>query len=86
MDKRGKLNQMVVGILLNSSVPYTARELYENAKHEDIRAIRAEGISSFRSFVKVINSFETITVANPGMTGVRKYSISKVLNNKKIQH
>ena len=68
MIKREELHRLVFVILETKereNLP-TARQLYEEVKDKEPQIIREEHIKSFKSFVKVVNSFTGIEcMGNP---------------------
>jgi hypothetical protein len=74
MNPRTRLNQLVVG-MLSKGEPPTARQLYEELRIEQPRIIVEEHVKGFKSFVKIINSFETVKVIG---IRTRRYTVQKL--------
>jgi cell fate (sporulation/competence/biofilm development) regulator YlbF (YheA/YmcA/DUF963 family) len=60
--------------LSHCGVSPKASELYDQLKNEKQEILRDESVRGFRSFVKIINSFEQIEFSG---SGVKRYTIKK---------
>lgn len=76
MLERKELKELVVMTLENSEIHPKASALYQHIKEINPGIMREERVKSFRSFVKVINSFEEIKIQG---SGVKVYSLHKNL-------
>jgi predicted RND superfamily exporter protein len=62
MEKREKLQELIIVFLKQKDIEGnpTAREIYEKIRHKNPTIFRVERVRNFRSFVKIINSFDEI--------------------------
>ena len=76
MQKREKLNKLVVMILDTSNSPQTARQMYDNIRFEQPNILKQEHISTFKSFVAVVRAFSEVKAK--GFQGkMRTYNLVK---------
>lgn len=74
MLERKKLNKLVVMTLSSSNNNQKASEIYETIKETQPEILREETVRSFKSFVKIINSFQEIEATG---TCIKQYSLKK---------
>ena len=74
MLERKKLNKLVILTLSRSEIPPKASQSYEQIKEAKPLLLRQESVRGFRSFIKILNSFEQIEQRG---CGVKQYSIKK---------
>jgi len=64
--------------LTQSECSINASQLYNEIREKDPLVLRIERVRGFRSFVKILNSFDEI---QPMGSGVKTYSIKKEYKN-----
>jgi len=74
MEQRKKLHKLVIMELKGTEINLRASTLYQQIRETNPSILREEGVGSFRSFVKVINSFHNIEAIG---TGVKRYGIER---------
>jgi len=72
MHKREKLNKLVILELRQNHLK--ANTLYNSIRNSDPKILRDEHVGSFKSFVKVINSFEGVEARG---NRIKVYSLKK---------
>jgi transposase-like protein len=72
MLERKKLNKLVVFTIKHSDNNPIASQIYDAIKERKPEILRLETVRSFRSFVKIINSFDQIEGIG---SRVKKYSL-----------
>ena len=72
MHERKRLNKLVILTLGTTNAELKASQLYEVIKVTDPSILRDERVKGFRSFVKVINSFELVRATG---SGTKKYTL-----------
>jgi len=76
MLERKELNDLVIMTLQTTQVSLKASQIYEQIKQEDPSIMRGQSVKSFRSFVKILNSFPNV---QPTGSGTKTYMICKIL-------
>jgi hypothetical protein len=79
MLERKELNRLVVATLITSHAPTRANELYNTIREKHIEILRDQQVRGFRSFVKILNTFEE--VRQKPQTGIKLYYIAKQYRN-----
>lgn len=74
MKERKHLNRLVVMTLQETDTNLKARQIYEQIRTDNPKVMRKESVKGFRSFVKIINSFEQVKQIG---SGVKRYTIEK---------
>lgn len=60
MIKRQTLNKLVMFTINSMPSHPTASQIYDTIKNQDDMFLKKQRVKSFKSFVKIINSFEEI--------------------------
>ena len=60
MKERNELKKLVFIIVSNKQEPPTAKEIYNQIRKDKPSITHTEKVSGFKSFVKILNSFDII--------------------------
>lgn len=74
MKERKQLNKLVIATLQVSNTALRATELYDKFRRESPQVLRTEQVHCFRSFVKVVNSFDGVVAVG---SNIKRYTLEK---------
>lgn len=81
MKERRELNRLVVRTLRSERNDVKANYLYDRLRFSHPHVLRKEKVTTFRGFVKVLNSFSN--VQQVPRTGVKTYTLRNVYITRK---
>lgn len=69
MKERVEFKKLVVAILHTQKCPITARDIYEEIKHDQPQVLRRDSVLCFKSFCRLIPVMDI----KPVGSGIKKY-------------